>query len=371
MNHNTVERIVAFEVTIPLPKPLQLGSIYIPNREYTVVFAYDSEGNVGSAHSLSRGAPVSSVIERTVAPHWLGTEVQDTHIAYRSAVRSNVCLGTNGVFWRALSLLDCAMWELRAKAARLPLRRLISSQDEPFQTLLVGGYPSVNETEESLSTQVAELATRFPGGIKIGGSQDLNSDVCRLTACRAVVPKDIPLMIDLYWQYDRADDFREYADRLRELRLGWIEDAFPMDAYDEYKRLASEFRLPVAVGDEQTGLRNFDKHMEGRPVIRLDATVCGGVTSFIRIAERANELGIIVSCHVYHHLHTQLAASLPAVKWVELIPDHLGIDSISTLWRADLDWGDGCLVPSDDSGTGVSWDFEQLNKYRNTSLSRG
>lgn len=370
MNQSTVERIVTFEVTIPLPKPLQLGSIHIPNREYTVVFAYDSEGNVGSAHSLSRNAPVSTVIERTVAPYWLGTEVQDTHIAYDSAVRSNVCLGTNGIFWRALSLVDCAMWELRAKAAGLPLRRLICPRQESFQTVLVGGYPLEDETAESLSAQIAGLAAKSPGGIKIGGTQDLENDIGRLSTCRSVIPEHIPLMIDLYWQYERADDFREHADRLRELQLGWIEDAFPMDAYDEYQRLATEFRLPVAVGDEQTGLRNFEKHMEGSPVIRLDATVCGGVTSFIRIAERAHELGIVVSCHVYHHLHTQLAASLPAVKWVELIPDHLGIDSISTLWTADLDWKDGCLVPSDGPGTGVSWDFEQLNRYRKSSLRR-
>jgi len=59
-----VSQLDAFEVVLPLPRPLQLGAIAIPNREYTVVRVSDEEGNTGTAFSLARNAPVAATVKK-------------------------------------------------------------------------------------------------------------------------------------------------------------------------------------------------------------------------------------------------------------------------------------------------------------------
>src|ERR1044072_4268019 len=110
-----LSKIESFEVTVPLPKPLPLGAMFIDSRQYTLVRIHDDEGNVGTSYGLSRNVPISAVIARLIAPRW-EKQPLDSHPAfYENAVRGNYFLGSNGVFWRALSLADCALYDLLAR----------------------------------------------------------------------------------------------------------------------------------------------------------------------------------------------------------------------------------------------------------------
>ena len=104
-------QLEAFEVTVPLPRPLQLAAMRIVNRQYVLVRATDGGGRCGMAIGLSRSAPVAEWVRRCVAPH-LKVSAEDYQPAYDRCLRANVPLGTNGIFHRALSLADIAVHDL-------------------------------------------------------------------------------------------------------------------------------------------------------------------------------------------------------------------------------------------------------------------
>ena len=146
----------------------------------------------------------------------------------------------------------------------------------------------------------------------------------------------------------------------------WLEDPFPFDDFENMAALADALPYPVGTGDEQSGVRHFTRLMDQghQNVIRLDATVCGGVRAFIEIANRAAARNIPISCHVFSHLHTQLAAAIPAVKWVEYMLPESNVESIHLVWNSNLEWRDGGLVPASLPGVGYDWDYEAVEHYQ-------
>jgi L-alanine-DL-glutamate epimerase-like enolase superfamily enzyme len=156
-----------------------------------------------------------------------------------------------------------------------------------------------------------------------------------------------------------------YARRWAEYGMGWLEDPYGFDELTALATLARELPYPLGVGDEQAGLAHFRNLMEfgNVRVVRLDATACGGVTGFRRIASVAASKGLQVSAHVFHHLHAQLAAVVPAMMVEYMLPES-GVDAIQSLLAEDLDWLDGRILPAARPGVGYVWDEDALRRYR-------
>ena len=361
-----ISKFEAFEARLPLPQPLQLGELVIPDREYSFVRIYDEEGRVGTGFALSRNAPVAQTALNNVAPYWEGQSLADHEAFYTRTVKSGSPLGTNGIFWRALSLADCALYDLLAQRAEQPLAEYLGGALKATPTMLVGGYPLPRETPDTLAAEMQMLAAYDPAGIKIGSSSDYAKDTERLATCRSAMPDGPPLMIDLYWNAADAESLLVDAREWAAYNMGWIEDPFPFDDFENMRELAEGISYPVAVGDEQSGVRHFDRLMDmGKiGVVRLDATACGGVRAFLQIAQNAAKRHLAVSCHVYHHVHLQLASVVPNVQWLEFFPPDGGLDSIQLVWQSDLTWQDGALQPNNRSGMGYDWDEAALAHYR-------
>ncbi len=368
MSSGLITRIDAFEAILPLPKTLVLGQMVIPHREYSFVRLYDDAGNIGTGFALSRNAPVSATFLRAIAPFWQAKPLDEHEMLYERAVKSNVALGTNGVFWRALSLGDCALYDLRAQRAGQPLAEFLGGQVKNTTTMLVGGYPMPDETSATLAAEMRAMSAYRPAGVKIGSSSDYAKDTRRLAAGREALPEGTPLMIDLHWNAPNAEAVLAHAREWDRFNMGWIEDPFGFDDFENIARLADGLSFPVAVGDEQSGVRHFRRLMDDGHigVVRLDATVCGGVRAFMTIAALAAERGLSVASHVYHHVHTQLASVVPNVQWVEYFLPTSGLDSIDLVWNRDLEWADGGLVTATEPGMGYHWNEAALERYRRT-----
>ncbi len=364
--NNSITSIEAFEVSVPLPQPLELGAISITRREYVLVRIKDEDGRCGNAVGLSRNAPIVETIRRTIAPPLTGQRFEDYDDHYNTIVQANTPLGTNGIFWRALSLVDCAIHDLLAQRSGKPLFVFLNGKPRPVPCVLVGGYPLSTETTESLQHQALEMEKLQASVIKIGSCGDFTRDTLRLEAIREAIPQGPPLAIDLYWQCSSHEKLLPAAKHWERFNMAWVEDPFEFDDYASASALSQQLSYPVGIGDEQTGFRNFERLIkEGRiGVVRLDATVCGGIKAFLRIASLAEENGIPVSCHLFHQLHTQLACAAPAVKWVEQFLPDAGLDCIHLLLRSDLPLQHGMITAAGDCKTVWDWDEDKINMYR-------
>jgi L-alanine-DL-glutamate epimerase-like enolase superfamily enzyme len=358
--------IEAFNVVVPLPQPLSLGSLRIPDREYVLVRIRDKEGHCGTAVGLTRNGPIAGTVLRTIIPHLIGRPFEDYDDLYEIVIQANTPLGTNGIFWRALSLVDCAMHDLLAQRAGKPLYSFLEGERRDIPCLLVGGYPVPSETMRSLQDQAEKMLVLNAAVIKIGSCGDMVRDTQRLKAIREAVPNGPPLAIDLYWQFRSPKKLVHEAKRWETLRMAWVEDPFAFDDYESAAALSSSLSYPVAIGDEQAGHRNFQRLMDQGKigVVRLDATVCGGVKAFLRIAKEANERNLPVVCHLFHHLHLQLACVAPAVKYVEQFLPGLGLDSLDLLWKSDIPLRNGKLTAGNLNSGIWDWNEEKINLFR-------
>ena len=364
-----IREIEAFTITVPLPKPLQLGVMSIPHREYVIVRIHDSDGHIGTAYGLTRNAPIAHTIHRLISPHWVNQPIDEHEALYAKTVRTNIPMGTNGIFWRAMSLVDCALYDLLAKRDKVSLSRYLGGEPRTIPTVIVWGYPSPDETKASLQEQMQIIQWYQPVGAKIASCGDFAQDTIRLRHCREVLPDDIPLMIDLYWQITKPLDLLDEAKTWGDFNMGWLEDPVNFDDFDSLATLTNNLDYPVAVGDEQTGLRHFQRLIEqgGIDILRLDATVCGGVRAFMDICEMASAHDIPVACHVFHHLHANLASAVPNVQWIEYMLPEAGLESINQVWHDDLAWDTNGLRATERPGMGITWDEDKLAFYRTES----
>lgn len=360
-----LKRLDAYLVRVPLPRPLLLIHQTIEARDYIVVEAEDAEGTTGRAIGYARGAPVDAVVSHMLRPSWLGRDFSDYAAIYDQTVRANGMQGSHGIFWRALSVADIAVHDLLAKRDGVPLGVWLGGHVRPIPTTLAGCYPLADETEEGLTALMRRMAALPSTGIKVTASGDYTRDTMRLKACREVLDHALPLIIDLYGSVPDADTVIPHARQWADFGMGWLEDPFGFDALEDLARLADALPYPVGVGDEQAGLQHFSNLMTyGRVgVVRLDATTCGGVTGFLRIARLAASRGLPISCHVFHHLHAQLASAVERASIEYMLPE-TGVDAIDSLIDEDLEWGSTGLLPAAQPGTGVVWNEEALLVHR-------
>ena len=358
-------KLSAYAVRVPLERPLLLSNQTIAARDYVIVEAVDDQGMMGRAIGYSRGAPVETVVDRMLVPSWQGTELDDYASLYDRTVRMHSMQGSHGIFWRAVSLADCAVHDLLAMRAGLPLAEFLGGAIATVTTTLAGCYPVAGETHETIATLMRRMDSFQSSGIKLTGSGDLARDTERLRQCRAALTSDTPLIIDLYNSAPDAAVLLPFAQRWTEFGMGWLEDPYGFDDFGELARLAERLAYPVGVGDEQAGLAHFRNLVDfGRiGVVRLDATACGGITGFLRIARMATTRGLPISCHVFHHLHAQLAAVVPNCSVEYMLPE-TGVDAVHLLLRRDLTWHEKGLVPASHPGVGYSWDENALKQFR-------
>lgn len=359
-----IKSLTAYEVRVPLPAPLALATQTITARDYTVVEIEDADGIRGRAIGYARGAPVAMALERMIAPLWQGQDGADPAALYDRTARTHAMQGSHGIFWRALSLADLALHDLLSQRAGQPLAVFLGGKVQPVEATLAGCYPVATETSDTIAALMATMLAYGAAGIKVTGSGDLAHDTDRLRAARTALGDGPPLIIDLYSSVPDAATVLPHALQWAEFNMGWLEDPFGFDDFDELAALAAPLPYPVGVGDEQAGLAHFSNLMtHGKiRVVRLDATTCGGVTGFLRIARLAAQRGLPVSCHVFHHLHAQLAAVTSAS--VEYMLPQTGVDAMHLLVPEDLAWDSGRMVPSSAPGLGMNWDEDALRRFR-------
>jgi D-arabinonate dehydratase len=361
-----ITRLEAYEVRVPLHKPLNLGAMLIREREYLIVEIEDEHGVRGRSISFTRGAPVQATIARLITPRWLHHDLTDYPALYHDTVRVHRFLGTNGIYWRAISAVDCAVYDLLAKQASVPLCVFLGGQPRPVAVTLAGCYPTQDETADSIAELMSMMERYGAAGIKLTASSDYEHDTERLRTCRNALKTDTPLIIDLYAQVPDVETLLPWAEQWAEFNMLWLEDPFWFDEFEAMATLSRRLPYHVGVGDEQSGVDHFRNLIEhaGVGIVRLDATVCGGVTGFRAIAALATQHNRRVSCHIFHHLHAHLAAAVPNVNWIEYMLPQAGIDGLDRIVTNDLAWQDGALLPDAAPGVNYVWDEDALRHFR-------
>lgn len=237
-------------------------------------------------------------------------------------------VGRAGVTTLALASIDTALWDLRAKAAGMPLWSLLGgkAQDVPAYNTDIGWLSFDDEMlVENAKRAVAEGFT----GLKIKvGQADILKDVRRCVAVRNAIGPNVTLAIDGNGRWD-LPTCKRFCKLVEDLDIFWFEEPLWFDDVSSHAELAKCTSIPIALGEQLYSLDAFSSFVSARAIhwLQPDVTRLGGVTEFLRVADLALAHRLPVAAHagdmsqVHRHL-TIAHASAPVVEYIPWIYMH-------------------------------------------------
>jgi L-alanine-DL-glutamate epimerase-like enolase superfamily enzyme len=344
---------------VPLPRPFTLGTTTIDRREFAVLRLESVGGLVGAACSLTRGEPIEAEIGERLADALLGADAREDLIPDGSA-------------GRAFSLVDVALWDIRAQAARQPLWRMLGEYRIQAPVLLVEGYPHDGEEAGTFADRLAARADEGYRALKLAGVPDPAELGRRLARARELVPPDTALMVDVNRAWSDLPTAVAAARAWAPHEPAWVEDPFPPEQAAAIAELRRTDLVPVAAGDEVSHPDTLRALVDAVDVLRLDAMTLGGVSGFLEARAQAVRAGVPISTHIAPEVHRHFAFAFPEVSHVELFPPgspFFGVDEL--VERDSLDVRDGMIHAPDEPGVGavIDWDGVRHWARRHTTRS--
>ena len=349
--------------SVPLSRPIQLGEITYTSRDYAVIEIRTDEGISGFGYGMTRGGPVSEIVNDLLGPQIIGEDPLLIESIWHGLYLRNLTLGPRGLLMRGISMIDLALWDIKGKAAGLPVWKLIGGDRTEVQALVAGGYPREGRSLDDLAAEISGYLDRGIRKIKIA-SDTPSSDTDRLEAARSAA-KNNWLAIDLHWSWPDLPTAQSLATAWKRFDLAWLEDPFPSDATALLTRLRDVTPIPLALGEDGTGRWQYRdliaNHSPG--YLRIDATVMGGMTEAVKVCALAEVEGIPVSPHIFPEIHVHLAAAFRNVFAIEFTDPPQEIDLVHALLSETLHITDGRAFAPDSPGLGFEPDPASIVEY--------
>ena len=265
---------------------------------------------------------------------------------------------------RALSAVDIALWDLKGQAAGLPVWKLLGGARERVPVSVAGGYPASDRTLADFEAEMADYAQKGYRTIKIAAGE-LDDDTVRLRAARRVLGPDIALADDIHWAFR---DLRSVVRAVRsweDLDLAFLEDPFPSEMIELSVRLREQTGQRLALGEDTVGRWAFRDLLErSQPdLLRVDATVAGGLSEAAKICTLAAAFNVPVFPHVFPEVHVHLGAAFPGIAMVEMTDPTYQTETLYTLFKEWVRFEDGFLVAPDRPGLGVELDRAAVERW--------
>lgn len=356
----TIEATNISVYTIPTDAPEADGTLSWNST--TMVLAEISGGGM-TGLGYTYGHQAIATMARYLADRCLaGQAVFDIprlHHNMRKQVRND---GSQGIAAMAISALDIALWDLKAKLLHCPVIDLIGNAQTSVAAYGSGGFTSYSN---------AQLAKQFSGWVKDGftrvkmkiGSEPA-SDPDRVRAARKAIGIDVALYVDANGAYSTKQAV-DLAHRFAEFNVSWFEEPVSSDNLTGLRdvRSAIPHAMEVAAGEYGYDVLYFRRMLESRAVdvLQLDATRCMGFTGFLNAAAVAAGFQIPLSAHCAPTLHMHVACAIPGFRHVEYFHDHVRIEN--KLFDGFIAAKNGALQP-DRSRPGLGIAFKRKDAER-------
>lgn len=351
----TVRELHLSTYRVPTPAPEADGTATWAATELLVVEPVASRVQ-GLAWSCCAAPAALDVVRALLADVVLGSDalnVPGTYAAMNRAVRN---AGRPGLVSMAISAVDLALWDLKAKLLDLPLDRLLGRCRDSVPVYGSGGFVSL--TDDQLRTQLTRwTAEQGIGSVKIKVGQDWGRDpgrdLARTALTRQLVGDDVHLMVDANGGYTPGQA-RRIGSRYDDLGVVWLEEPVSSDDLSGLALLRRELRCDIAAGEYADGPQYAQRMCAAGSVdcLQIDVTRCGGITGWLSSAAIADSQHLQVSGHCVPSLHLAPALAAPNLRHVELFADHERLEPM--LFDGVPEVVGGALHPVDLPGNGMS-----------------
>ncbi len=275
-------------------------------------------------------------------------------------------IGRRGLTTRAISAIDIALWDFRAKIAGMPLYQMLGGYRNRVPTYIAGGYYEDGKGLIELSKEMKENVEMGAKAIKMKvGAVSIREDVERVKTVRDAIGPDIKLMVDANGAY-RYYEAIQLAKRIEECDPFWFEEPVAPDDYDGHRKLSAATTIPIATGENEYTRYGFRDLIakEAVAILNADAIILGGVTEFMKVAALAQAHEIDLAPHGPQEIHVHLVAAISNGLILEFYRD-----TVDPMWGKVYHHtlglnDDGTVSPPDVPGIGIEPNYETLEPYR-------
>ena len=332
----------------------------IPDFELNTVRIRDADGvdGMGYTYTVGRnGVAIHALLEREFRELAIGEDANRIEALWQKFWWVLHYGGRGGPTVLALSAVDIALWDLKAKRARLPLWELLGGWN-PQVSCYAGGIDLGLPLDRLLAQTDGNLQKGFRAIKMKVGRKSLADDVSRVKAMREHLGHEFPLMVDANMKWS-ADQAIRAARAFAPYDPFWLEEPVIPDDMAGQARVVREGGLPIAAGENCRTLWEFKQLIEGGAVTypEPDVTNCGGVTTFMKIAHLAEAFNLPVTSHGAHDVTVQLLAAAPNGVYLEA--HGFGLDRYI---EQPLKIEEGNAIAPDRPGHGIVFDWQRLEK---------
>lgn len=331
-----------------------------------VVVTIECDGVTGTGWTYAPAA-CARLVEEQLVDVVVGRDPMAVPGTWLEMVRSVRNATRAGLAGYAISAVDVAGWDLKARLLNLSLVDLLGAVSTPVPVYGSGGFTTYDEdrTREQLGGWVHEQG--IPR-VKIKIGQDRGTrvarDLERIALAREVIGPGAELFVDANGAYDAKQAVR-LLDRCAEARVTWFEEPVSSDDLAGLRLVREQVAADVAAGEYGSDIGYFRRMCAAGAVdcLQIDATRCGGYTEWLRSAAVAAAHELPVSAHCAPSLHAHVAAATPGVRHLEWFHDHVRIESLA--FAGTLDAAGGTVSPDRSApGHGLTLRPEAMERYR-------
>lgn len=364
--------INAIPVSIPLDEPVAFATQVVEERDHAVVYVKTDEGIEGVGYTLGYGGAelITTAVEDLLAPLIIDEDPNDTEKIWREMFDSTVQIGRKGVLLRAISIIDIALWDIKAKFANQPLYKLLGANSEKVPAYASGGYYREGKELDGLQEELKRYQNRGHDTFKIKvGGESLEKDIERVQLARETIGEEATLLLDANGKWDHKWEAVNACKKFEPYNPFFIEEPVMPDSISLMKSINETLDYPVAAGELEFSRYGFVELMrEGAvDIIQPDVTVVGGITEWMRVAHTAASYDIPVAPHYNWDLHVQVLGAIENGLWAEFFHRDSDVKVFDDMIKHPLEPENGFLELPDRPGHGVELEKESLNEFQITN----
>jgi L-alanine-DL-glutamate epimerase-like enolase superfamily enzyme len=320
-----VERLDVSTHTIPTDGPESDGTLEWDSTTIVIVQAH-AGGHSGLGYTYTHDA-AARLIEDKLAPAVRGVVVErDLSAAWHEMGRLLRNVGRPGMGFMALSAVDIALWDLKARLLGQPLVDMLGGVRDEAAVYGSGGFTSYSL--ERLADQLAGWVGQGIPRVKIKVGRSPDDDPVRLDAARVAIGDDTALFVDANGAYDR-DEAVDWAERYaQEWGVTWFEEPVSSADLAGLRHVRERAPIDIAAGEYAYVPADFRNLLEAGAVdcLQIDATRCGGYTGFLHAAALAEQHGLEISAHCAPQASAHVCCGVPHFRHIEYFHDHVRIE---------------------------------------------
>ena len=322
-----IERIEVSTKTVPTDFPESDGTLAWNSTTLVLVHSY-AGGKRGLGYTYADTA-TAALIHDLLSEVVNGQDAMAPALSWNAMISRTRNLGRPGIVSMAISAVDIALWDLKARLLDLPLVTLLGAVRESALIYGSGGFTSYSD--EQLERQFCGWIENGISRVKMKVGRDPAVDPRRVEKARAAIGPGTELFVDANGAYSRKQAL-ELARQFADLDVSWFEEPVSSDDVEGLRLLRDRgpVGMDIAAGEYGYDAGYFRRMLsEGAvDVLQADATRCGGITGFLQAAALCQTYHIPLSAHTAPAVHTHLGCAVTPLRHLEYFHDHVRIEGM-------------------------------------------